>query len=126
MANILLNEFDQIRQESLRSKLQRQDHHVWTANHLSEVNVIINDVPIDVLILDLDDQNLDDIMEFAGLWRGAFIVFQASVRDFSLDFRHWIADKCVTKCEQGSNVMQAVAELLQTNSFSTNKGEVRL
>jgi len=113
MATIILNESDPMRHELLRTRLQRQGHNVWSAQHLNDIIATLHDVAVDLMILDLDYQNLDELSAFASRWKGIKILFQASSTELLQDFRCWMADQFVFKFQDGENVSRAVAQLLQ-------------
>lgn len=115
MATILLNESDSRRRQWLRARLQRQGHVVWPAHHLNDIIATLHDVAIDLMILDLDLQNLDELIAFAGRWRGVKILFQSSAPAPAHDFRSWMADQFVHKSYNSEDVVRAVAQLLQKN-----------
>ena len=72
MANtILLNEFNPIRNKLLRSQLEGQGYRVWSASYHGEVIPILRYVAIDLMILDADRHKIDELVEFAGRWKGA-------------------------------------------------------
>lgn len=112
VANILLNEFDSIRHELLKSKLERHGYKVWSVKHLSDTISTLHDVTIDLMILDLDNQSIDEIIEFADYWKGIFILFQSSRPEIKYDFRCWMADEFIYKCKSCENILQAVEKLL--------------
>jgi CheY-like chemotaxis protein len=108
MATILLNESDPLRHELLRSRLQRQGHKVWSANHLNEIIATIHDVAVDVMILDLDQHRLDDLVAFAERWKGIKIVFQSSSFGLLNDFRSWMAEQIVYKFKNAENLVNVM------------------
>ncbi len=118
MAVILLNEFDPDHHRLLRTKLEGRGYQVLSVNHINDIIATLKEVAIDLMILDLDNQNIDELIEFANRWRGILILFQASYTEHMQDFRCWMADGFVCKCNNGENVMQAVVQLLQSESLS--------
>lgn len=91
------------------------------ADYLSEVNSILNAVPIQLLVLDLDKENLDTLFEFADRWKGVKILFQASRPDLQQDFRSWMADEFICKQPDMQNIMDAAKKLLKKITLQTNE-----
>lgn len=112
MADILLNDSDRTHLQAVQSRLKKEGHQVWTANELLEINSILNDAGAQVMILDLDQHNLNDLMQFAERWSGIKIVFQASNTTLKYDFRSWIADAFVAKSGNGAAITSTVERLL--------------
>lgn len=110
--SILLNESDPARRRVFRKRLESQGHKVWSANHLSEIVSTLHDVPVDLMILDLDSQRLEDLAAFAGRWRGIKILFQGSSTLLDQDFQSKIADSFVSKQNQAENISNAVLQLI--------------
>ena len=117
MANILLNEFDQSRHKLLRSQLEHRGHQVLSVDDVNDIIATLKEVTIDLMILDLDNQSLDELIEFANRWKGIMIVFQTSCPVLKQDFRSWVADEVIRKCHNGENLLQAVVQLLQSESL---------
>ena len=124
MANILLNEFDPIRQESLLSSLELQDYQVWPVQNLHEIISTLEDISIDLIILDLDSLSLDKIVDFADRLSGIVIVFHASSNAPTEDFRCWIADEFILKGEKGENISTTVAKYFPAGSQNSGNNNL--
>ena len=110
---ILLNEFNPIRHKLLRSQLEGQGYRVRSASHLGEGLPILRDVAIDLMILDADRHKIDELVEFAGRWKGALTLLQKKCPELNRDFRNWMECKLICKRENGENVVQAASDLLR-------------
>ena len=124
MANILLNEFDPIRQESLLSSLELQDYQVWPVQNLNEIISTLEDISIDLIILDLDSLSLDKIVELADRLSGIVIVFHASSDAPTEDFRCWIADEFILKGEKGENISTTITKYFPAGSQNSGKNNL--
>ena len=112
MASILLNETDGFRRARLRANLEQQGHKVWYAMHLNDIVATLLEVPVDLVIFDVDQQRMDDLAAFANRWRGVKVLFQLSTGEPLYDFRSWMADNFVFKHRAIDNVASAVNQLL--------------
>ena len=119
MATILVYDVDQQHQKQLAVKLEQQGHKVWLANQLSDVNALLNNVDIHLMILDLDQENLDEVVQFGDRWRGVKIVFQSSKVNLKQDFRTWLADDFICKGENGGSIFHTLNRLLDKRLNST-------
>lgn len=117
MATILLNESDPLRHEQMRSRLQHDGHRVWSVQHLNDIVATLHDVPVDLMILDLDHQRVEELAAFAERWRGIKILFQVSSPAVMQDFRTWMADQFVCKEARTEQLTDAVAQLLQIKAL---------
>jgi DNA-binding NtrC family response regulator len=130
MAAILVCDGDRQRQLQLKNRLQKQGHEVWLAERLERINAILHDVPINVMVLDLDRLNLDALIDFAGRWRGIKILCETSDPGISHDFRTWMADALINKSGDDEQIAVAIDRLLNNgpsviNSKSENRQQSR-
>jgi len=70
MATILLHENDARRIRRMRAGLESRGHQVWSARHLQEMIPVLGSVPVDLMIIDMDESDPEHSLWFGRIWQG--------------------------------------------------------
>ncbi|MDZ7290223.1 MAG: response regulator [candidate division KSB1 bacterium] len=116
MANIMILEDEQYLRRLYTEELEREGHQVIVVGQGSEALRILQQIPIDLVILDLvvgGDDGLDWLQKMMVLRRDLKVVINTAYPEFRQDFRCWGADRFVIKSSDLSALKATVKELLE-------------
>ncbi len=113
MASILLNDNNPARLNLVKEHFSKAGHEVWTADHLNEIIAILHDVSVDVMVLDLDQHDLDELVQFGERWKGVAKLIHANCTELFHDARCSLADQCLCKEPGGRNLIAAIDLILK-------------